>query len=257
MGDISAEATIAGSSARAASPVRQTSQRAYFALVAGVAFGLYWFSSYMLLARGATMYFGVDTDGYTEFAEGDVLRRMVTTYDLDRIIRFHLTTATLAVTWMKILGPLTRWIAPLYLLKALFSLIGAAGVWAAMAAFASVMPRRYVIFFGIVYAVSFSVWYFSSIQELKIVSGTLAAIYVAIYLRLRDGMDDAQSGLADGCPAAGLHERDGGRLSGRHTRRRPAGAARPGLAVWPVDRGARARRSGSPSSFSRALPMPS
>ena len=186
MGDISAEATIVGSPARAASPVRPISQHAYFALVAGAAFGLYWFSSYMLLARGATMYFGVDTDGYTEFAEGDVLRRMVTTYDLDRIIRFHLTTATLAVTWMKILGPLTRWIAPLYLLKALFSLIGAAGVWAAMAAFAAVMPRRYVIFFGIVYAVSFSVWYFSSIQESKIVSGTLAAIYIASYLRLRE-----------------------------------------------------------------------
>ena len=59
---------------------------------------------------------------------------MVTTSSLDRIIRFHLTTATLAVTWMKILDPLTRWIAPIYLLKALFSLIGAAGVWAAMAA---------------------------------------------------------------------------------------------------------------------------
>ena len=185
MGNISAEATIAGPPAQAASPARQTSQHAYFALVAGAAFGLYWFSSYMLLARGATMYFGVDTDGYTEFAQGDVLRRMVTTYDLDRIIRFHLTTATLAVTWMKILDPLTRWIAPIYLLKALFSLIGAAGVWAAMAAFSSVMPRRYVIFFGIVYAVSFSVWYFSSIQESKIVSGTLAAIYIATYLRLR------------------------------------------------------------------------
>ena len=186
MNDISAPATMSSSPAPRASPARPTSPHVYFALVAGAAFGLYWFSSYMLLARDATMYFGVDTDGYTEFVDGDVFRRMVTTYDLDRIMRFHLTTALMAVTWMKIFGPLTRWIAPLFLLKALFALIGAAGVWAAMSAFAAVMPRRYVVLFGVIYAVSFSVWYFSSIQESKIVSATLAALYIANYLRLRE-----------------------------------------------------------------------
>ena len=186
MGDISAEATITAPPARHVAPARQTSTHVYFALVAGAAFGLYWFSSYILLSRAATMHFGVDTEGYTEFAQGDVLRRMVNTYDLDRIIRFHLTTATLAVAWMKILSPFTRWIAPLYLLKALFALIGATGVWIAMSAFARVMARRDAILFGIIYAVSFSVWYFSSIEESKMVSGMLAGLYIASYLRLRE-----------------------------------------------------------------------
>src|SRR5262249_52645214 len=38
---------------------------------------------------------------------------------------------------------------------------------------------------GIVYAVSLGVWYFSSIEESKIVTTTLVAFYLAVYLRLR------------------------------------------------------------------------
>lgn len=167
------------------SPPPQRSLRVYCAVVACAAFGLYWFSSFMLESHGATMHFGADTSGYTEFAHGGVFARMADTYDLDRIMRFHLTTATIAAGWMAVLRPLTQWIAPLYLLKALFALVAAVGVWAAMSAFAVVMPRRYVILFGIIYAVSFSVWYFASIQESKIVSGTLATVYIASYLQLR------------------------------------------------------------------------
>ena len=37
-----------------------------------------------------------------------------------------------------------------------------------------------------IYAVSFGVWYFASIEESKIVTATLSALYIAIYLHLRD-----------------------------------------------------------------------
>ena len=170
---------------RVASNAQERSLNVYFAVVACVAFGLYWTSSFILHARGMTMHFGADTAGYAEFAHGSVFARMATTYDLDRIMRFHLTTAMLAAGWMTILAPLARWIAPLHLLKAMFALVGAAGVWAAMSAFATVVPRRSVVLFGISYTVSFSVWYFSSIEESKIVSATLATAYIAIYLHLR------------------------------------------------------------------------
>lgn len=157
----------------------------YFVVIACAAFGLYWTSSYILHSRGMTMHFGADTSGYTEFAHGNVFARMVNTYDLDRIMRFHLTTAMLATGWMALLSPLAQWIARIYLLKALFASIAAAGAWAAMSAFATVLPRRHVIPFGLIYAVSFSVWYFSSVEESKIVSATLATAYIASYLHLR------------------------------------------------------------------------
>jgi hypothetical protein len=164
---------------------RQQNLRIDFAIVACAAFAFYWASSFILHARGITMHFGADTSGYTEFAHGNVFARMTSTYDLDRIMRFHLTTAMLATGWMAVLAPLTQWIARIYLLKAMFALIAATGVWAAMSAFAVLMPRRQAILFGMIYAVSFSVWYFSSVEESKIVSATLATSYIAIYLHLR------------------------------------------------------------------------
>ena len=86
---------------------------------------------------------------------------------------------------MKIFNPLTLWIAPHHLLKAMFAAVGAVGVWAAMSAFGAVIPRGYAILFGIIYAVSFGVWYFSSIEESKIVTASLSALYIASYLQLR------------------------------------------------------------------------
>jgi hypothetical protein len=68
----------------------------------------------------------------------------------------------------------------------MFAAVGAVGVWAAMAAFAMLFQRRYVILWGIIYATSLGVWYFSSIEESKIVTVTLAALYIALYLRLRE-----------------------------------------------------------------------
>jgi hypothetical protein len=173
---------VSGTSGRDAQPGGQTgtpaglSDHLVFALAGLAAFGLYWLSSSILQARGGITSFGADTLLYAALAGGDAV---------DRITRFHPLTAALAAVWMKIVGPLTPWISPLPLLKALFAAIGAVGVWAAMWAFAAVVPRRQAILWGAIYAVSLGVWYFSSIEESKIVSGTLATLYIAAYLRLR------------------------------------------------------------------------
>ena len=180
MSDISGQMTVTGSHARPASqigaPVRSTSRPVSFPLVAGAAFALYFISALVLQARNGTTYFGADTGLYAVLASGDVI---------DRVARFHPTTIAMASVWMKIFNPLTLWVAPALLLKAMFAAIGAVGVWAAMSAFAEVVPRRYVALFGIIYAVSFGVWYFSSIEESKIVTASLSALYIASYLQLR------------------------------------------------------------------------
>jgi hypothetical protein len=154
-------------------------------LVALAAFGLYWSSSLLLDARHATIHFGADTWFYTELAKGNVVERIASDYHLDRIARFHLTTVVMAAGWMKVLSPLTAWIAPQYLLKGMFAAVGGIGVWAAMSAFAAALPRRQAQLWGVIYASSFAVWYFSSIEESKIVTATLSALYIATYLRLR------------------------------------------------------------------------
>ena len=185
MGEISGSDTAP--SRQGGAPARQTSDQVYSALVVGAAFGLYWLSSFILDARNATTHFGTDTWYYAELAQGNVFYRIPTNEYLDRIVRFHPLTVAMAATWMQILGPLTLWVPPLHLLKAMFAAVGAAGVWAATSAFAAVVPRRYVILFGIIYAISFGVWFFSSIEESKIVSASLSAFYIACYLHLRKG----------------------------------------------------------------------
>jgi hypothetical protein len=72
------------------------------------------------------------------------------------------------------------------MLAALFAAIGAAGVGAALAAFEVLVPRRYILLCGLIYASSLGVWYFSSISESKILTASLATLYIAIYLRLRE-----------------------------------------------------------------------
>jgi hypothetical protein len=145
-------------------------------LLAFAAFALYWVSAIILESRGGTTHFGADAHLYTLLADGIAH---------ERVARFHPVTTTLAAAWLKILSPLTLWFSTLALLKALFAAIGALGVWAATAAFAAVVPRRYVPLLGMIYAVSLSVWFFSSIEESKIVTATLTAFYIAAYLRLR------------------------------------------------------------------------
>jgi len=155
------------------------------ALVVFSAFCLYWISSFVLESRNAMHEFGADAFYYAELAKENVIGRVGSDYLLDRITRFHPLTTAMAVVWMKLLSPLTIWVSPPHLLKALFSAVGAAGVWAAMRAFAAVVPQRYVLLLGIIYASSLSVWYFSSIEESKIVAATLTALYIATYLQLR------------------------------------------------------------------------
>jgi hypothetical protein len=67
----------------------------------------------------------------------------------------------------------------------MFAAVGAAGVWAAIAVLAAIGTRRQALLWGVVYATSLGVWYFSSVEESKIVTATLVAFYIAVYLRLR------------------------------------------------------------------------
>lgn len=145
-------------------------------LVALGAFGLYWLSAVILQGRDATLTFGSDSHLYAMLGEGT---------PVDRVTRFHPLTTALATVWMKLLGPLTAWITPQVLYKGLFAAVGAAGAWAATAVFEAIGPRRHAPLWGIVYATSLGVWYFSSIEESKIVTTTLVAFYIATYLRLR------------------------------------------------------------------------
>lgn len=156
-------------------------------LLVVAAFGLYWLSSFDLESSHATIRFGADSWLYSELAQSDVFSRIPTSDHLERIARFHPLTVAMAAAWMEIVSPLTHWVPPLHLLKAMFAAVGAAGVWAAMSAFSAVVPQRYVLPLGMVYAVSFGVWFFASIEESKIVSATLAALYIAGYLHLRNG----------------------------------------------------------------------
>ena len=179
MAVMSAEAVIAARAHtpnEAGAPVRTSSRHAQFVLIALAAFALYWVSALVLQDRARTTHFGADAHLYARLVDGSVD---------DRVTRFHPVTTAMAAVWMKVLGPLSPWIAPQTLLKAMFAAAGALGVWAALWAFAAVVPRRYVVPLGAIYATSLGVWYFSSIEESKIVSTTLAGLYIAAYLRLR------------------------------------------------------------------------
>lgn len=173
------------SGAQTNSPARPTSHALHFALVVGAAFVLYWASSFALELRKGTTHFGADTWHYTELAHGNVLSRLATNPYLDRITRFHPATVFAATAWLQLLSPLSRWIPPLYLLKAMFAAVGAVGVWAAMSAFATVASHRGAILFGIIYGTSLGVWYFASLEESKIVTASLSALYIATYLQVR------------------------------------------------------------------------
>jgi hypothetical protein len=151
--------------------------RADYFTAGALAFLLYLGSALILDARDATTHFGADTYLYEDLAEGTVLAR---------VARFHPVTVGLATIWMWLFGWLSAWMEPKLVLKAMSSVGGAGGVIAAIAAFAVVLPRREAILCGAIYAASFGVWYFASIEESKIFTATLAATYIAIYLRFRE-----------------------------------------------------------------------
>jgi hypothetical protein len=167
------------------SRIEPAARHVHFASIALAAFALYWLSSHVIASRGAAYLFHADTVMYRLLADADVIARLGGDAWLDRITRFHPVTTGLAVAWMKLLAPLSAWIAPHQLLKAMFAAVGAVGVWAALWALAAVVPRRTVAVWGAIYATSLGVWYFSSIEESKIVTATLTALYIAAYLHLR------------------------------------------------------------------------
>jgi hypothetical protein len=169
--------------------------RLVFPLISLAAFALYWYSSFLVEQRHGTTHFAADTWFYTQLARPDIFGRMIDESDISRVFRFHATTVFLAAVWMKIFGTLIPWMDRLFILKGMFAAIGAIGVRAAMSAFAQVVSRREAALWGLIYAVSLSVWYFSSIEESKIVSGTLASLYIATYAKLRQEWTTGRAAL--------------------------------------------------------------
>jgi hypothetical protein len=190
---ISLDAVAAGqipSGTQDGSPARVRAQRVAVAVVVVAAFALYWLSSFVLMARAERggderWLFGADTGIYMELAKENAGEEIGRGFWLDRAARFHPVTVVAALTWMKALNPLTPRISREHLLGALFAAAGALGVWAAMRAFAAVVPCRQAVLWGSIYATSLSVWYFASIEESKAVAAALTALYVAAYLHLR------------------------------------------------------------------------
>jgi hypothetical protein len=154
-------------------------------LVVGGVLAVYLLSAQVLAGRDEVYLFGADTVLYMELAKGHIVEGLGSTYAFDRITRFHPLTTAMAVVWLKALAPLTPWLSPSFQLKAMSSVVGAAGVSAAMAALAAVVPAGQARLWGLIYAFSLGVWYFSSIEECKIVTATLAALYIAVYVQLR------------------------------------------------------------------------
>jgi hypothetical protein len=145
--------------------------------VTAIAFGIYWLTAVLLGARQAAWHFGADAHHYAVLADMHIHHRAA---------RFHPVTTALGLAWMKTFSPLTLWLAPATLLKAMFAAVGALGVWAAMSVFAALLPRGYVLLGGILYGSSLGIWYFSGIPESKIVTATLSVLYIAAYVRLRE-----------------------------------------------------------------------
>jgi hypothetical protein len=178
MSDLSVEADETGQAAASLqASVRPASTALTFAIIAGAAFALYLISAIGLQARHATMHFGADSHLFAPLAEGMAY---------ERVARFHPVTVLLASAWMAALRPLTVWVSAPALLKAMFATVGALGVWAALAALAALVPRRQALAWGAIYAASLGIWYFSSIEESKIVTATLCTAYIAAYVRMRE-----------------------------------------------------------------------
>lgn len=146
-------------------------------LVAVAALLLYGISGSLLAARSGGFLFGADAHLYGPIALGEVY---------DRIFRFHPVTVASAELWMLLHKPFSGWISAAAWHRILYAAAGAAGVWIAIGAFARIVPSRLALLGGVLYALTLSVWFFSSIEESKIVSATLVALYIALWLRVRE-----------------------------------------------------------------------
>ena len=145
-------------------------------LVVGAAFTVYLLTALYLGARGGISYFGADPDYYL------VLQYQAVDHTA---ARFHPSTFALGLGWMKLFSPIEGWIAPHVLLKAMFAAIGSVGVLAAILASSVLLPRGYALLGGIIYASSLGVWYFAAIPESKILTASLATLYIAVYALYR------------------------------------------------------------------------
>lgn len=168
------------------SPPLTQSQTVAIAAAAVSSFALYWMSSFILEARHATTHFGADSWYYAELAKDNVFGRIAESQQLDRVARFHPVTVIFAAAWMKLLAPLSVWFTPLSILKAMSAGFGAAGVAAAGFAFSRMVLRSHVLVWTLIYALSLGIWYFASIEESKIITASLSALYIASYLHLRE-----------------------------------------------------------------------
>jgi hypothetical protein len=146
-------------------------------LLALAAFAVYWRSAVILDGRSSSAMFGADSPHY------EYLRQSLVN---DRAARFHPLTIVLGLGWMKLFAPLTAWMTPAVLLNGLFAAVGAIGVWASTVTFAELLPRRLALLAGVLYATSLGVWYFSAIEESKIVTATLSVLYIAAYVQMRE-----------------------------------------------------------------------
>jgi hypothetical protein len=146
-------------------------------LLAVAAFVVYWRSAVILDGRSSTAMFGADSPHY------EYLRQSLVN---DRAARFHPLTIVLGLGWMKLFAPLTAWMTPAVPLNGLFAAVGAVGVWASTVTFATLLPRRLALLGGMLYAASLGVWYFAAIEESKIVTATLAVLYIAAYVQMRE-----------------------------------------------------------------------
>jgi hypothetical protein len=156
-----------------------------FVLIPSAAFTLYSFSALIIIAVDRQHLFGSDAVLYVSMSDAHTFDRIGSFYNIDRVTRFHPTTTVMAWVWMNVFTPLAVWMSPEQLLRTMFAAVGAVGVWAAMIAFAAFVPRRQVALWGTIYAVSLGVWFFSSIEESKIVTATSATLYLVAYLQLR------------------------------------------------------------------------
>lgn len=146
-------------------------------LITAAAFVLYILSAGVLYPRHAGLLFGSDAHLYAEIATGQVF---------DRIFRFHPVAVGMAELWMFLHRPVAGLIGASTWLQMFFSGIAAVGVWIAISALTSVVPKRLALLGGVLYALCLSIWFFSSIPESKIVSASLSALYLALWLKLRE-----------------------------------------------------------------------
>lgn len=148
-----------------------------YALIFLASFNLYWETQSIFDEYEKSSYFGADSIIYAKIAEGVI----------DQQVQFfHPLTAAISSLWLSITTPLQGLADVAELYGAMYAAIGALGVVAAAAAFHRLLPANPALICTLAYALSLSVWYFSSIHETKIIDGTIASVYIAVYLRLRE-----------------------------------------------------------------------